>query len=303
MAAPLWSFEVVAERETTMAAPIDDMVVTSSSETPEEIQLSLDLSSDKEPAPEPEPEPEPEAPIKHKDRHDNPVARMKAATAEAAQAKREAEEARGRASEYEAEIERLRKSAPAPVQDGKEPQEEDFETYKEYVKAQARWETRQELEERSKAARANWERQQIQQAQNERETSYRKQVEAEGEGFLDKISKDVLNIAPDTPVGHSITTSQVATKLMSYFTEHPDELQALSSLHPALVLREIGRIEGKLEGVASAGTAPRAVSVSRAKPPVRPVAGTPSVGDELPEDASFEDYFRHENAKERARTH
>ena len=294
----------------------DDFEVSSSTETPEQVQLSLQIGD--EPAEQPETPAEPVAEPQadgdegeHEEDlskytatqiHYNPRLRIQKATIEAAKSKREAEEARTRASQYEAEIERLRKSAPSP--DGaKEPQEEDFETYKDYVKAQARWEARQEFEERSKASRANWEQEQIQKAQNERVTAYKKQVEAEGDGFLDKISQDVLNIAPDSPLGHSITTSQVATKLMSYFTEHPDELRALSGLHPALVIREIGKIEGKLEGVVVTANAPRVVSVSRAKPPVRPVAGTPSVGDELPEDASFEDYFRHENAKERARTH
>ena len=230
-----------------------------------------------------------------KEIHDNPRLRILKATKEAAEAKREAHEAREALDRY------MRQQKPAEVT--KEPQEEDFETYKEYVKAQSRWEARQEFEERTRAQQESYRKEQIARAADERVTAFQAQVQAEGEGFLDTVSQDVLNITPDTPLGHSITSSPMATKLMKHFTEHPDQFRALSSLHPALVFREIGKIEGKLEGVAVTASAPPRVSVSRAKPPVRPVAGTPNSGDEDSDSMSFEDFVKHENAKERAQTH
>ena len=298
-----------------------DFEVTSSTETPEQVETNLQVGnepelSESEKSTEPEKqEPEPQAdgddgeapePIKSKERHSSPVARMKQATAEAAAAKREAEEYRQRAQAQEAELEELRRRATPPQGKPKtddEPTEEQFETYRDYVKAQARWEARQEFAAQQQAAVERHRKGQISQAAQARVASFQAQVESEGEGFLDKLSPEVLKVDPDSLLGHSITSSPMATKVMKYLSDNPERFQALSGLHPALAIREIGRIEGELRGVASAGTAPRAVSVSRAKPPVRPVAGQPNVGDELSDDASFEDFVKHENAKERARLH
>jgi hypothetical protein len=88
----------------------------------------------------------------------------------------------------------------------------------------------------------------------------------------------------------------MAPGLMKYLSEHPDELQALSGLHPAHVFRAVGRIEGKLEGVAVTGNTPRVIAVSKAKPPVKPVTGTPNVGNELSEDTPFEEFVSRRRA-------
>ena len=239
------------------------------------------------------------------DPHRNPVARMQKATAEAAQAKREADEARRQAFTLQQEIERLRatskpaEEAPKAVKTDNEPAEEDFDSYKDFVSARARWEIRQELDARATEARKHEHEAAIREASNSRAETFQGLIKEAGDGFLDTVSQDVLYLNPDEPLGHAITSSPQAPRLMSYFTEHPDELHALSGVHPAQVYREIGRIEGKLGGAVSAGTTPRAVSVSKAKPPVRPVTGTPSSGGELPDDAPFEEFVKHANAARR----
>ena len=165
------------------------------------------------------------------------------------------------------------------------------------MKAQSRWEARQELKAFN-AAQAETEKKAVIQTQMDqaRKAFADKLQEAGGQEFLDKLSEDVLNIPADTPIGVAVRDSEMAPKLMSYLSDHPDELRALSGLHPAHIFRAIGKIEGKLEGVAVTGNAPRVVAVSRAKPPVKPVTGMPSVGNELSEDTPFEEFVARRRA-------
>lgn len=241
-------------------------------------------------------------PEKSKKPHDNPIARMHKATAEAAQAKREAEEARREAAELRR---RIQAQPQAQGEDDPEPKEENFEVYRDFVKAQSRWEARQEFKAAMEAQQEAARRVEIsRQMEKARETFSTRLQEAGGQEFLDKISPDVLNISSDTPLGVAIRDSEMAPKVMEYLTEHPEAFQALSGLHPAHVFREIGKIEGKLEGVASAGSAPQAKpvnpAVSKAKPPVRPVSGMASQGSELSDDTPFEEFVARRRAQMRA---
>ena len=298
----------------------DDFEVTSSSESPEQVQASL-LETPEDSSPEVDseaPEPAPEAPEEpagepeedlskytYKQIHANPTLRIQKATADAAQAKREAAQYAQEAKEAREQLERFRKAPGKPEgqpEGDPEPEEASYDDYRDFVKAQSRWETRQELRERDQQ-RATEERAfQIKQSASNRVRGYQEQIAAAGgQSFIDKLPEAVLNIDPESPLGTLLMESDKAPQLMEYLRDNPDEIRALSSLHPIRVGRALGRIEGKLEGVAVTATAPRAVS--SAKPPVRPVAGSASGGNESSDDGSFEDYVKRENAKERARSH
>jgi hypothetical protein len=286
----------------------DGLEISSSSETPEQMQLALgepEVAVEAAPAQEPEKTGEtpektgeisPEEPKLTKEQRHSAPERVKRATAEAAAAKREAEDARKQAVSLQERLARFEAQQPSK-EDDPEPTEEQFEAYKDYVKAQSRWEARQELKAFN-AAQAEMQRRVVINGQmDQAKQAFSGRIkEAGGQEFLDKLSEDVLNIAADTPVGVAVRDSEMAPKLMQYLSDHPDELRALSGLHPAHIFRAIGKIEGKLEGVAVTGNAPRVVAVSRAKPPVKPVTGMPAVGNELSEDTPFEEFVARRRA-------
>ena len=283
----------------------DGLEISSSSETPEQMQLALgepEVAVEAAPEAEKAPEPSEEAPITTEEpkltkeqRHSAPE-RVKRATAEAAAAKREAEDARRQAASLQERLARFETQQTSNEEDA-EPTEEQFEAYKDYVKAQSRWEARQELKAFNAAQAETQRRVTINGQMEQAKQAFSGKIkEAGGQEFLDKLSEDVLNIAADTPVGVAVRDSEMVPKLMQYLSDHPDELRALSGLHPAHIFRAIGKIEGKLEGVAVTGNAPRVVAVSRAKPPVKPVTGMPSVGNELSEDTPFEEFVARRRA-------
>jgi hypothetical protein len=265
--------------------------------------------------------PEHERPL-GKPRHD-PRARMLQATRQAAEAKRERDALAAEKARLEAELAELRKPPAAPSQptprpgtqaDGDpEPQEDQFENYRDYVKAQARWEARQEFAARQQEAHQREQAVRIEAALEKRVTGFREKIETFAKAdptFAERVSPEILDLKPlsmlergERPtvwnaIAEEIVGSADAPRLMLHLSEHPDDLQRLATLGPRDLVREIARIETRLDAV-TAGAAPPAVS--KAKPPVRPVTGSPhaAVSDIDSDEVPFDEYVVKANARDR----
>jgi hypothetical protein len=91
-----------------------------------------------------------------------------------------------------------------------------------------------------------------------------------------------------------------APALLLHFVEHPDDLQRIKALRSIQDIQvEVRVLSKSLNGHSAAPTAPAPVSVSMARPPVRPVTGSPHTADALRDDASYDEHVRVMNAKER----
>ncbi len=206
-------------------------------------------------------------------------------------------------------------AAPASVAsngDDPEPQPEQFPSYEKYVKAQARWEARQEFKDQQAALNQRSAQEQAQRITTHRIQTMRSRVDAYRATHPDfdaRINPQVAAMpftthdAVGTPLGDAIVDSDHAPELLEYFTDHPDDFQRLAALPPMFVFREIGKIEARF-GVASHGPTPTPVLVSAATPPTKPLGGSPIVsdteaddGDDLSEAAILRHMTR-ENAKD-----
>lgn len=317
----------------------DGFEVTSSSETAAEIKEALGTpakeaaEAPEKPAEQPKPEPqadgagdeeesaheaakpaeEKKADHKGKPKYD-PTARVMQATRQAAEAKKERDEIQRRFEEAQQELERLR-SGKAPEQAKKaapegKPTPDAFETYEEYTEALTDW----KIEQREQAREAARREEAFAKTVKERVNSFQERIGQHLQAhpdFWDKVSPDVVSLrplstlAPDEPKGalnalaEHFITSEHGPALMMYFTDHPDEIQRFSALHPITFGVELGKIEVGL-GAASTATVPKP-SASKARPPVRPVTGSPTTDpDEIDDDAPFEAFVKHRNAQERA---
>jgi len=95
-----------------------------------------------------------------------------------------------------------------------------------------------------------------------------------------------------------LKSDQPAALLLHLSNEQ--EVQRLASLEPDLVIRELAHIESRA-GAAPGGSAPAPSIKSQAKPPVKPLGGSPQpASDEPDDDASAEEHFNYWNAKELA---
>ena len=110
---------------------------------------------------------------------------------------------------------------------------------------------------------------------------------------------------PDVPMSlpmqYLAMESPVGIQLLQYLSANPDDSQRLSTLHPAEVYREMGKLEERL----AAATTPSgpARSISHAKPPIQPLGSSPHTPDphEISDDLSFDEHFKRMNAADRKR--
>lgn len=219
-----------------------------------------------------------------KPRHD-PQARIDQITAKQREAERRAETA-------ERELAALRrppdpvKPTATPADDWKRykslpdaPKLEAFDTIEDYTMAVSDFIATKRADERD-AARSQ--QQQQQQTDRERQTF-------DGQWF-ERLNKAKAadptlesRVDPKTPLSwpmiDAIKASDVGVELLVYLSDHQDEAQRLSTLHPRDSLRQLGRLEAQLEA-ASSGTAPVVPAVSHAKPPKTPLGSSPVLNAE-----------------------
>jgi len=96
-----------------------------------------------------------------------------------------------------------------------------------------------------------------------------------------------------------ILASEHPTTLLLHLSDDA-EVQRLATLDPSHVIRELAKIEYGLRAAPS-GPALEPSATSKAKPPVKPLGGSPQpASDEPDDDASAEEHFNYWNAKELA---
>jgi hypothetical protein len=289
----------------------------------------------KETPDEEEPEPGPDGKPLGKPR-DDPRARMLEATRAAAELKRQVAEERRERERLAAEVAQLRagrqEAPPPPKPNGDaEPQQSDFETYEDYVKATANYVARKAAAEHYEKQRAEAERRYMAHAYQEKiessisgfterlntaaraelgNTATPQAVREWGESFMSRIAPEVAQlepsfnlppgqrVGPQNVIADELISSEHAPALMLHFTEHRDDLQRIASLRtPRDIAREMAKLEARLDAATTA-TSPKP-QVSKANPPVRPVTGAPHTVDAEPgPDASYEDFKRYWNARE-----
>lgn len=308
-----------AARVRAKAAKEPDDLEADGEAKPEKVEAKAEREKK---TPEPEDEEAPGNP-----RHDA-KARIAQLAREKNEAKREAEEARAEVARLKAEREASPKpdvgakpaEATATAEDP-EPSTEDFESYEQYVKAQARWEARQEIkaERKKDEERQNVERQ-VEHVKKRGET-FRERVfaaEKADPGLktrlaapdaveLQKRLAPSWSLPPGTKmqaindISDAIIDSEQAAGLLVYLAENPDALDRIESLpDPPAVMRAIGRLEALVSQEATPEPTPKPVAaVSQAKPPMKPISGSPAAGEENVDDEDdFDAYKRKADSRD-----
>jgi len=286
-------------------ATVDGITSTSSSESAEQIVASLTDTPVESPASE-----TPEAPAAEpKPKKSSYQARIDELTAELAnrkQADSAVNEQATKIAALEREIAALKApkappvERPAPVEDT-EPTEDQFESYKDFVKAQAQWVFRQE--------RKGWEREQSQREQSQTAAQREAQIHAKFSERLDAARTTIPNfdavlaspLPLSRPMQDVIRQSELGPQLMAHLHEHPEEhARIYGAGAPLEVFRQMNKLEARLEAAVSSGPAPKAKPISHAKPPIKPLGAASSVVSDGPpgDDASAEEHFRYWDAKE-----
>lgn len=182
--------------------------------------------------------------------------------------------------------------------DDTEPVFQEGDDFGEHVKRLASWEARKlfkeaEVKRQREAAQAEAVREvrELHSAYSQRMDDYA----AEHPDLYERLDPEIMSLKPakvlppnerteESYIFEEIVSSEHAPELLLHLSEHPQEFQRLATLHPRQMLREIAKLEVSLvnpqAAVTAGNPAPRAPEVSQAKPPVRPVTGSPHTADD-----------------------
>ncbi len=286
------------------------------------------IGDEPEPDPGKEPSPESDAGKALAKRRSSLQARINDLTREKFESARERDDARRHAQRLEQELADLKKRAnghgDAPAVSV--PAADRFPKYAEYLTTHPDAELEDWLEARdtwreqaSQRRTAEQQQQQARDAQARSHDERAKHVHAaiatavqQDSEFLSKIDPRLLSTTAlsklephDRPTFGNFLVEQIfksehPTRLMLHLSNE-SEVSRLAQLDPDRVIRELARIEYDLNG-ASLRPAVPVPSTSHAKPPVKPLGGSPPVdADEPPgDDASDDEHLAYYNRKELA---
>jgi hypothetical protein len=255
--------------------------------------------------------------------------RNKQATWERRETERQLEQERAERARLAAELESLRRgtpaaseraggpepaaslapSAPAAIVDPNdpEPREEDFDAYRDFVKAQAQWAIRDAFRQREAQeaqARAMTEAQRAKATWEQRYADAQKTLPDLPQAI--EAMKD-RELSP--AIARAVIEADRGPEILHYLATHPEECAQLvedsRTLPPsaAPVMRRL--LEAKLSGAPAASSGPAAATTRKAVPaPIQPVGASPVVAELSLEDIAklpLPEYTRLMNARDQAR--
>jgi hypothetical protein len=190
-------------------------------------------------------------------------------------------------------------------QNDPEPKLEDFakeqDPHTAWMRATTRWEARREHARIQSAQFAQGMYVTRTTKLSEKLASY----EASHPGFSASLHPEVAGVRFSTPreygtpLGDLIVDSPHTAALLDHFSKNFADFQRLSTLHPILAARELGKLESRFDA-ASSGPALKPPPISHAKPPNKPVGSSPVVSDDAEDEASLpiEEFVRRGNSRD-----
>lgn len=150
----------------------------------------------------------------------------------------------------------------------KEPNENDFENHIDFVKAQARWEARQESKKELDAREAEAKKKELEKEKEKRSTDFKQKIETFKESHED--FEDVIESAqtPSDAVSELILNSETPAELMYALAKNKDEYARICKLAPLEAAREMGRFEEKF---LKTDSKKETKTTTKAPPPVKPL--------------------------------
>jgi hypothetical protein len=246
---------------------------------------------------------------------DDPKARMLEATRKEAEAKREAR----RLAEENAELKRRFESYRPPQQEQAAPKDPnappdkaDFDDYEAYIDARAEWKARQEwARQRQEADRDTWVNAQAKRMADAVDsdmsnfTGKMQAVKETNPERIEALPPEMMDALVPTWMlepGQTITQRNVmADEIMKL--DHPlevlehlsqiTEFQRIATLsNPPAITRALARLDARFEA-ATAAVSPKP-TISKAKPPVRAVAGSPGAVERDEDSLSIDEFLTRE---------
>lgn len=197
---------------------------------------------------------------------DKYLKRINKLTWQRSEARREAESLRRKIQELEAKSSK-------PATDEQEPKETDFQSYAEYLRALARYETNQRLKTEKQESEANTLKQTKEQYRAQISSEFQERIsefKEKTEDFEEVVEGSGIFDLPDSPTVEAMSLamaeSDLGAQILYHLAQNMKEASRIARLSPYAAAREIGKLEAKL-------STPAPKKPSQAPEPITPVGG------------------------------
>lgn len=167
-----------------------------------------------------------------------------------------------------------------PAAEDKPPTREAFDSYEAFLDAKAEYTGKKAAHEYRQKAEAEQKQRAAQEAQAERVKTFQAKVNEKYPDLAER-AESIAHVEMPSGMGDAIAESELGPDILNHFAENPKDFERIAALSSSAAIREVGRLEARLEGAAK--PAPVAVELkkpSAAPAPIAPVGGTAAVGSE-----------------------
>lgn len=176
---------------------------------------------------------------------------------------------------------------PAPKVDAA-PTRDQFDSYEAFLEAKTEYTARKSYREEREKVEQETAKQKAQRERTERVEKFRKATAEKYPDINDRVAA-VEHIGIPEHLGDAIAESEFGPDVLNHLVSNPKDFERIAALPQSQALREIGRIEARLEAAQSTGQqaaseAPKAEpkKISSVPAPINPVAGKAVTGDGEP---------------------
>lgn len=182
----------------------------------------------------------------------------------------------------------------APAED-RPPERGDFNSYEEFLEATAVFSGGKAAAERITKERSEAKAREAAEASFKKLTAFQSKVAEKYPDIEDRLEA-ISDIEMPSGVLQSIAESDLGPDILSYLADNQKECQRIAALSPLAAIREIGKLESKLE----AKPEPKKTN-SKAPAPINPGGGGSPVDDTPQDTDTIDEWMRKERARERKR--
>lgn len=193
-------------------------------------------------------------------------------------------------------------SVPEPKAEDKPPSRDQFDSYEAFIEEKAAYQGRKAAQEYRESA--------------EKEARAKREQEEEGklfQGFNAKIREkfpdleeraaEVAHIQMPPGMGRAIAESDIGPEILNHLIDTPKELERIAALSPSAAIREIGKLEARLEVKKDAPAPEKTAVAPKAPAPIAPGGKPAAPPDNKPSDNdSMEDWLRKERERMRKKS-
>lgn len=179
----------------------------------------------------------------------------------------------------------------------KEPLRADFDSYEEFLEARTDHRARKAAREETSKATNETKQQQVSESRQKVAQEFQKQMRTKFPN-IDDLIEEVGDAPVYSGVQEAIMESPLGPEIFNELLTNPKEFERLAALSEAAAIREIGKLEARLEAKAPKAETKETKPASKAPAPVTPPGGATASTSEGPSD---KDDINTWMTKERAR--